>query len=296
MDAGNEVRDFLMSRRDKLQPEDVGLPRGARRRVAGLRREEVATLAGVSVDYYVQVERGDVAGVSDDVLGAIARALRLDDAERAHLFALMRTKSSRRPPRAVSIRVPLALHQLLDAITGAPAVIQSGTLDIVAANALGRALYRNAYSAQGEHPNLARYVYLDDDASRFFDDWDAIADDVAAMLRMESARSPGSAVRHLVTELRERSEAFERRWTAHDVVDHRRGLKVVHDADVGELHLRYEALEVVGMPGVRLFGYTADPDHPGTRDSLRLLGSLTATSVEPPASRTLHHPGDPGSG
>lgn len=277
MPAEPEIRDFFMSRREKLQPEDVGLPRGTRRRVPGLRREEVATLAGVSIDYYVQVERGQVSGVSDEVLAAIARALQLNETERAHLSDLARGATATRRPKPAPTRVPLALQQLLDAITDAPAVIQSGTLDIVAANALGRALYRRVFETQ-DAPNLARYVYLDDDAVRFYDDWDAIADDVAAMLRLESARAPGRALDALVEELASSSDAFARRWNAHDVVDHRRGVKIVHDAEVGELRLRYEALEVSGMPGTRLFGYTPDPDHQATRDGLRLLASLYATS------------------
>ena len=280
MTSAQEIRDFLISRREKLRPEDVGLPRGTRRRVPGLRREEVATLAGVSIDYYVQVERGQVNGVSDEVLAAIARALRLDDAERTHLFDLARGSSSTRRVRPAPVRLPATLQQLLDAMTEAPAVIETGTLDIVAANALGRALYRPVLESQAA-PNMARYVYLDPDAVRFFDDWDAIADDVAAMLRLESARAPGSAVETLVEELLSGGEAFERRWNAHDVVDHRRGAKTVHDAEVGELRLRYEALEVVGMPGIRLFGYTPDPDHPPTRDGLRLLASLYAAHPTP---------------
>lgn len=267
-----------MSRREKIQPEDVGLPRGPRRRVRGLRREEVATLAGVSVDYYIQVERGGVDGVSDDVLAAISHALNLDDAERAHLFALVRAATTRRPPRSpepTDLRVPVALRQLLDAITEAPAVIQSGGLDIVAANSLGRALYSSAYDAQGECPNLARYVYLDDDALRFFHDWDAVADEVAAILRAELAHSPSSALEMLVSELSVGSQAFRRRWAAHDVVDHRRGFKVLHHAAVGELRLRYEALEITGMPRARLLGYTADPDYPATREALKLLGLVS---------------------
>lgn len=159
------------------------------------------------------------------------------------------------------MRVPATLQHLLDAMTETPAVVETGTLDIAAANALGRALYRPVLESQ-ETPNRARYVYLDPDAMRFYDDWDAIADDVAAMLRLESARAPGSAVETLAEELLSGSEAFERRWNAHDVVDHRRGAKIVRGAEVGELRLRYEALEVVAMPGIRLIGWTPDPDHP----------------------------------
>lgn len=265
-----------MSRRERLQPEDVGLPRGTRRRVAGLRREEVSTLAGVSLDYYVQIERGEVGGVSDEVLAAVARALRLEDAERQHLFDLARGQNSRRPPRAASVRVPSSLQSLLDAMTAAPAVLQTGALEIVAANALGRALYQSVFASQ-ETPNLARYVYCEPAAKEFFDDWDAIADEVAAMLRTETARNPSHQLQSLVAELEEKSKPFAHRWAAHDVADHRRGRKVLHHPEVGELRLRYEALEVVGMPGTRLFGYTADPDSPETRDRLHLLGMVSST-------------------
>ncbi|MCG7424053.1 transcriptional regulator [Kocuria rhizophila] len=213
--------------------------------------------------------------MSDEVLAAIARALQLDETERTHLFDLARAASTPRPARQAPVRVPVALQQLLDAIVHAPAVIQTGSLDIVAANDLGRALYRRVFETQ-EQPNLARYVFLDENAVRFFGDWDAIADDAAAMLRVEVARAPGGPAQRLVDELTEASDAFARRWRVHDVADHRRGVKLVHDPDVGPLHLRYEALEVTGMPGTRLFGYTPDPDHPATRDGLRLLSSLHA--------------------
>ncbi|MCW1249463.1 transcriptional regulator [Acaricomes phytoseiuli] len=264
----NEVRDFLMSRRDRVQPEYVGLPRGTRRRVAGLRREEVAALAGVS----------------DEILGAICRALMLDETEQIYLFDLarqLRRTPDRRPGhrRPAPGRIPPTLHQLLDAMTGAPAMIHNAQLDITAANALGRALYSAAISdpTSGSPANLARYVYLSSDAQRFYDDWEASADDVAAMLRVEVGRSPGDpGLAQLIEELNTESRPFAQRWNAHDVREHRRGLKVLHHAEVGELRLRYEALEVSGYPSVRLFGYAPDPDHPETSTALKLLASLKA--------------------
>lgn len=278
MSNPSEFRDFLTSRRNRLQPEDVGLPRGTRRRVPGLRREEVASLAGVSLDYYVQIERGQSDGVSAEVLAAIARALQLDDTERTHLFNLAQahTRTRTRPHRARG-RVPISVQQLMDAMVDAPALLQTSNLDILAANDLGRAVYRPVFDAQAQ-PNLARYVYLDPGAQRFFDDWDAVADDVAAMLRLESARAPSSTSDALVSELVDGSAEFDRRWKSQNVVDHRQGVKIVHDAEVGELRLQYVALDVVSMPGVRLLAYTPDPDHPATSDGLRLLASLHATS------------------
>lgn len=279
MTVQNGLRDFLMSRREKLQPEDVGLPRGVRRRVPGLRREEVASLAGVSADYYVQIERGRAQGVSDEVLIAIARVLRLDETERRHLFDLAGERPSRRPAGPAPLHIAPGLRQLLDAIDGAPAVVQTGTLDVVATNALGRVLYRPVLgSAHG--PNFARYVFLDEDSRRFFDDWDAAADDVAAMLRLEQARNPGALVDALVEELSEGSEPFEAHWAAHEVSEHHRGTKIVHDAQVGELRLRYETLEVAGGPGLRLLGYAPDPAHPASSDRLRQLAGLIGAHGE----------------
>lgn len=266
----NEIREFLMSRREKIQPENVGLPRGTWRRVPGLRREEVATLAGVSIDYYVQIERGEASGVSDEVLAAVARALHLDSTEREHLFNLVRNEVAVRPAQRAVIRIPPALRQVLDSMVHAPAIMMSDALDIVAANNLGRALFRPLYKAS-ESPNFARYVFLDDDAHRFYQDWDSIADDVAAMLRLALAQTPSGEIHALIQELQDESEAFVRRWKAHDVMDHHRGFKVMHDESVGELHLCYEILEVPGTPGVRLVAYTAHSAHPGTTESLERL-------------------------
>lgn len=286
--ANTELREFLISRRDKLQPEEVGLPRGTRRRVPGLRREEVASLAAISVDYYVQVERGLAKGVSDDVLTAIARALRLNNAERTYLFELAGERSSHRPApshhcaKPTPTRLLLGLEQLLDAMVDDPALVQNGSLDIVAANKLGRALYRPVFENR-PRPNLARYVFLDEDSLRFFDDWDAIADDAVAMLRLEQARTPSRVIDALITELSQQSDAFDVRWSARDVADHRRGTKVVHDAEVGELWLRYEALEVAGSPGLRLLGYT-----PNQTTQQRAMDCVCLPPWLRPIPRTAH--------
>lgn len=273
-----------MSRRERLQPEDVGLPRGRRRRVPGLRREEVASLAGLSIDYYVQLERGDLGGASDEVLAAVCRGLHLDEAETAYLFDLARARRptpDRRPgrPESVPPRVTTAMRQLLAAMTGAPAVLHDASLDLVAENPLGRALYSRVHEGtpRGRTPNLAAYVFLDDDSRRFFEDWESIADDAAAMLRAELGRSPGNLhLRGLVDRLSETSRAFAQRWAAHDVADHRRGPKAVHHHEVGRLRLHYEVLEVSGQPGLRLFAYTPQPDDLATHEALSLLGSLAA--------------------
>jgi transcriptional regulator with XRE-family HTH domain len=288
VDARNEIREFLTSRRAKLKAADVGLPDYGTRRVPGLRREEVAVLAGVSAPYYTRLERGDLAGASDGVLEALARALRLDDAERAHLFDLARAVQPLAPPprrRPARHRIRPSVQQLLDALTGAAAHIGNDRLDILGANALGRALFPEMFDSH-ERPNAARFVFLDPRARDFYADWDRIARDVVATLRSAAGRNPDDrGLTDLVGELSTRSEEFRQHWAKHDVRFHISGVKHFHHHQVGDLELNYERLEIVFDTGLTIFAYTADP---GTRsaEALGLLGSLAATSeVEgtPPA-------------
>ncbi|MEN0137430.1 MAG: helix-turn-helix transcriptional regulator [Rhodococcus sp. (in: high G+C Gram-positive bacteria)] len=280
MEIAKEIKDFLTTRRARITPDQVGLPVGGRRRVAGLRREEVALLAGVSAEYYVQIERGSVAGVSDEVLDAVATALRLDEEETKHLFALARaaaTKPRRRRPARARVGVPEPVQALIDAMLTAPAVVQNGHLDIVGTNALGRALYADVFDRSDGVPNLARFIFLDRRADETFPDWTHAADDAVAMLRVEAARSPYSAaVTGLVGELATRSDEFRTRWAAHDIKAHRRGTKRFHHAAVGDLILRFEALEVASADGLTLFGFTAAPGS-SSEEALRLLSSWIAS-------------------
>jgi transcriptional regulator with XRE-family HTH domain len=280
MDTRSEIREFLTSRRAKLKAADVGLPDYGIRRVPGLRREEVAVLAGVSVPYYTRLERGDLTGASDSVLDALARALQLDDAERAHLFDLARAAQPIAPPRRrpAKHRIRPSVQQLLDAMTGAAAHIGNDRLDILAANALGRALYLEMFDRQ-ERPNAARFVFLDPRARDFYLDWDRIARDVVATLRSAAGRNPYDRdLTDLVGELSTRSEEFRQHWAKHDVRFHISGVKHFHHAQVGDLELNYERLDVVFDTGLTIFTYTADP---GTRsaEALGLLGSLAATTA-----------------
>jgi transcriptional regulator with XRE-family HTH domain len=279
VDTRQEIRDFLSSRRARLKPADVGLPDFGARRVPGLRREEVAVLAGVSVPYYTRLERGEVSGASDSVLEALARALQLDDAERAHLFDLARAAQPLAPPprrRQTRQRVRPAVQQLLDALTGAAAHVGNDRLDILAANDLGRALYADMFDGH-ERPNAARYLFLDPRARDFYGDWDRSARDVVATLRSAAGRNPDDReLTGLIGELSTRSEEFRRHWAAHDVRFHVSGVKDFHHAVVGDIRLNYERLEVVWDTGLMIFAYTADP---GTRsaEALGLLGSWAAT-------------------
>jgi transcriptional regulator with XRE-family HTH domain len=220
MDARSEIREFLTSRRAKLKAADVGLPDYGPRRVPGLRREEVAVLAGVSVPYYTRLERGDLAGASDSVLEALARALQLDDAERAHLFDLARASQPIGPPprrRPAKQRIRPSVQQLLDAMTGAAAHIGNRRLDILGANALGRALYLEMFDGQ-QRPNAARYVFLDPRAREFYLDWERTTRDVVASLRSAAGRNPYDRdLTDLVGELSTRSEPFRQLWACHEV-------------------------------------------------------------------------------
>src|SRR5215203_225229 len=287
MDARSEIREFLTSRRAKLKAADVGLPDYGTRRVPGLRREEVAVLAGVSVPYYTRLERGDLAGASDGVLDALARALQLDDAERAHLFDLARAAQPVGPPprrRPAKHRIRPSVQQLMDAMTGAAAHIGNERLDILGANALGRALFPEMFDGQ-ERPNAARFVFLDPRARDFYLDWDRTARDVVATLRSAAARNPyDRELSDLVGELSTRSEEFRQLWAKHDVRFHISGVKRFHHRQIGDVQLNYERLELVFDTGLTIFAYTADP---GTRsaEALSLLGSWAATGAAETASR-----------
>lgn len=288
IDHRAEVRKFLGSRRARITPGQAGLPAyGGNRRVKGLRREEVAMLAGVSVDYYVRMERGNLAGVSESVLDALVAALQLDEAERDHLFALARTAGPGRGPRKTAPNsVRPAVQQVLDAISDAPAWVRNGRHDIVATNRLARALYSPVLDDPRRPANTTRFVYLDPAAREFFVDWDRIANDAAAMLRLEAGHNPhDQALIELVGELSTQSEIFRQRWASHDVQFHRSGQKRLRHPIVGQLDLNYESMELPSEPGLTLNVYTAAPDSP-TADGLKMLASWAATQELTDDSRT----------
>ncbi|WP_164701976.1 helix-turn-helix transcriptional regulator [Modestobacter sp. KNN46-3] len=292
-DVNAEIREFLSTRRARITPEQAGLPAyGGNRRVKGLRREEVAMLAGVSVDYYVRMERGSLAGASESVLNAVADALRLDEAERAHLYALARESGSHGPQRKRSAPTAVrpGIQQLLDAMTDAAAWVRNGRHDIVAMNQLARALYSPVLANPRRPANTTRFVYLDPAAPEFFVDYDRIANDAAAMLRLEAGRNPhDKALIELVGELSTRSELFRRRWASHDVQFHRSGQKRLRHPVVGQLDLDFEGMELASSPGLHLNIYTAAPGTP-TADGLQLLASWAA-SLENLATETAATPG-----
>ncbi|MFG2741531.1 MULTISPECIES: helix-turn-helix transcriptional regulator [Streptomyces] len=288
MDNRDEVREFLTSRRARISPERAGLPAGSRRRVPGLRRSEVAALADMSVEYYAKLERGNLAGVSPAVLEAVARVLRLDDAERSHLLNLAQTadgSDALTRPRLRRAKGQWKAHRslqwTLDAITAGPAFVRNGRMDILATNQLARAFYRDIYATPGNQANLARFQFLDPASRRFYPDWDRFADVAVAILRTEAGRNPYDKDLHdLVGELSTRSEEFRARWGAHDVRHHGTGTKRFHHEIVGEITLAFEGLELAAEPGLTLTIYAAEPAS-ASEEGLRLLASWSATHGAP---------------
>ena len=280
-----EIRDFLANRRARITPAQAGLPTSARRRVPGLRREEVAVLAGVSTEWYTRLEKGHIGGVSEDVLDAVARALRLDDDERTYLFDLARSsrQETRTPPRRRDVEVPPRVQWLLDSMTTSSAFVRDGRTDIVAGNALARALFApmfdSATTDERGRPNIARYIFLDLGAQDFFVDWDAAGSATAALLRAEVGRYPRDrALRELVGELSTLSPEFRTRWAAHDVLIRHDGVKRLQHPDVGNLELTFQSLDLPlsGRAVHDLVVYTAEPGT-ASEDQLKLLAIWAAT-------------------
>ncbi len=282
MDNRQEVREFLTTRRARITPEEAGLPTVGARRVPGLRRSEVATVAGLSVEYYARLERGQIAGASTGVLDAVARALRLDETERAHLFDLARAadgiptsgRSRRRTPGR-SVSRP-SLQWALESISHGVAFVRDPHQNLLATNSLGRAFYSPVLGDGGRQPNLARFQFLDPASREFYPDWDLFAEMCVGVMRAEAGRDPHDrGLQDLVGELSTRSETFRRLWADHNVRTHGTGTKRFHHPVVGELTLAYEELAITAEPGLVLLIYTAEPGSPSA-ERLHLLASWTA--------------------
>jgi transcriptional regulator with XRE-family HTH domain len=284
VDTKQEIQEFLTSRRARITPAQAGVRTfgSGPRRVPGLRREEVASLAGVSIAYYTKLERGDASGVSDTVLEALSRALQLDDAERSHLFDLVRAQqpvARMRRRRSAPPTIRPSVQRLLDRID-APAYIRNARMDIVAMNKLGEALYSEILGNPRRPANTARFCFLDPRATAFYIDWDESADASVAVLRAEAGRNPhDQELTNLIGELSTQSEDFRVRWARHDVGTHDAGLKRLHHPLVGRLELTYEGMTLAADPDLVLFAFTAEV---GSRseEALNLLASWTATPDE----------------
>ena len=277
------MREFLTTRRAKVTPEQSGLPTiGDKRRVPGLRREEVALLAGVSADYYIRLERGNLAGVSEPVLDALASALQLDEAERSHLFDLARASTGpvRGSRRAAVSKVRPGVLRILESLN-TPAYVRNARMDILAANDVAFALYDGILERDHLPLNLARFLFLDQRAPVFFLDWESVIDDTAAALRAEAGRNPhDKSLTDLIGELATRSEEFRSRWARHNVKYHRTASKRLHSSLVGDLQLTGEAMELAG-DGLVIITYTAEPDSPAA-EALRFLASWAAQQAGVP--------------
>ncbi|HEX5920023.1 MAG TPA: helix-turn-helix transcriptional regulator [Nocardioides sp.] len=285
MDSRKELGEFLASRRARITPQQAGLTHyGTNRRVPGLRRQEVAMLADLSVEYLTRLERGSTSGVSDSVLDALSRALQLDEAESSHLFDLARAARSGTPSRKPSpSRVRPSVHRILESMQGTPAFVRNGRCDVLAANPLGEALYAPVFDASKRPPNLAAFTFLDPHAREFYPDWDGVADGSVALLRLEAGRDPSNkALTHLIGELATRSDAFRVRWGRHDVRLHHTGVKQFRHPVVGDLALAFDAFELPADQGQTVNVYTAEPGT-AAAEKLQLLSSWTA-AAEPRAA------------
>ncbi|MFI6929574.1 helix-turn-helix transcriptional regulator [Streptomyces sp. NPDC050287] len=285
MDAPSELGDFLKSRRAAVRPEDVGIsPHPTRRRVTGLRREELAMLAGVSITHYTRLEQGRAISASDSVLDAIARTLRLTDDETAHLKTLARPAASRPAPPRVEYASASA-RQLLAAMSEVPALILDRRNDVLAWNRLGHALLAGhlppeSPDTQGARPNLTRMLFLDEQYRDLYPNWDEEAQLSVASLRLVAGRHPDDRrLAELVGQLTVRCEEFTSRWARHPVRTCTSGVKQLRHPLVGTMDLSFENLVVPGSSGQRLIAYTAEPGSP-SEAALRLLGSVTAPEAE----------------
>ncbi|MFI1365838.1 helix-turn-helix domain-containing protein [Streptomyces griseochromogenes] len=274
LDRRAELSEFLRSRRARLKPEDVGLPDfGRHRRVPGLRREELAQLAGVSVAYYTRLEQGNGRNVSAEVLDSIARALRLTDAEHAHLTHLAKPKAHKKKPAARQQQVRVALRQLLDSMEGVPAYVAGRRSEILAWNRMAAAVFGDWSKLPPAERNWARLVFLHPEYRDLFIDWEQKAIDIVCALRMDAGCYPDDArLSALVGELSVKSEEFRRLWATHDVKEKSHGVKRLHHPLVGDLALHYEGFRLTDGSDQSLVTYHAEPGSPSAQ-SLRLLAS-----------------------
>ncbi|MFF4837737.1 helix-turn-helix transcriptional regulator [Streptomyces sp. NPDC001315] len=285
MDNREESSAFLKSRRDRITPEQAGIAVYGQRRVPGLRRGEVAMLAGVSVEYYTRLERGNLRGVSDGVLDALAQALRLDDTERAHLYDLARAaggtataRAKKKDAKTVSVRPSLA--RIIEGMPEQPAFIENNRLDMLAANPMGRALYAEMYAEPALGANTVRFAFFSPAARRFYADWERVTRTAVGALRVEAAKNPyDQELSNLIGELSTRSDHFRVLWGAQDVHIYREGTKNFHHPVVGDLTLHHERLDLPDDSRLSLVVYNAPPGSPA-EDSLKLLASWAATHAQ----------------
>ena len=283
MDDHDDLSEFLTSRRAKLSPQQAGIPDfGGRRRVPGLRREEAALIAGMSSEYYKRLERGSATGVSDAVIDGVSRALQLDEAERSHLYELVRTANSgihpqRRRATTRKSQLTAGMQQTIDAMSTVPVFVQNGRLDAVGTNRLGRALFSEMFDDVRPPANAARFVFLDPRAQNFYQDWEYNTRQIVALLRVEAGRSPyDRQLSDLIGELSTRSDLFRKLWGAHDVREHRTGIKSIHHPVVGDLDLTFQGMDLSSDHGLQMLVFSAEPGS-ASHDGLQLLANWADT-------------------
>ncbi|MFP3988312.1 helix-turn-helix transcriptional regulator [Streptomyces sp. E11-3] len=288
--AEAQLSEFLRTRRARLKPEDVGLPDyGRHRRVPGLRREELAQLAGVSVAYYTRLEQGNGRNVSAEVLDSIARALRLSDAEHNHLTHLAKPKLTRKKKRfsGKSQQVRVQVQHLIDAMEGVPAYVIGRRLDVIAWNRMAAALFGDLAAKTPEDRNVARHVFLDPSARDFYLDWECKAIEVVSVLRLEAGCYPDDPqLSALVGELSVKSDDFRRLWAAHTVQEKGHGIKRLRHPLVGELTLAYETLKLPDSHDQSLIVFHPEPGS-AAQESLRLLSSWGTDAAQPQGDASL---------
>ena len=282
MDNRDVVSAFLRSRRERVTPEQVGLPVYGQRRVSGLRRGEVATLAGVSVEYYTRLERGNLRGVSESVLDALARALQLDATERMYLHDLARAAGpvprAQSGKRQVRPTVRPSVARIVEGMPELAAYVMNDRLDTVAANPLGRALYSQMYADPACGANVARFAFLSPAARRFYTDWDQMARFAVGALRVEAGRNPHDReLSNLIGELSTRSDAFRVMWGSHDVHVFSASTKRLNHPLVGDLELDQDTMSLSDGSGLSVVVYSAPPGT-AAEDGLKLLASWSATT------------------
>ncbi len=284
MTVHDDISDFLTTRRAKLTPEQVGIPDfGGRRRVPGLRREEVALIAGMSAEYYKRLERGNATGVSEAVIDGVSRALQLDDAESAHLYDLVRAANAGAHPQkrrqTRKTQLSAGMQQTIDAMSTVPVFIQNGRLDAIATNPLGRALFATMLDVTRPPANAARFVFMDPRSHDFYADWEGNARQIVAILRAEAGRNPyDRQLSDLVGELSTRSDLFRKLWGSHDVREHRTGLKAIHHPIVGDLELTFQGMDLSSDRGLTMLVFSAEPGS-ASHDGLQLLANWATTNT-----------------
>ncbi|GAA3746441.1 helix-turn-helix domain-containing protein [Salinactinospora qingdaonensis] len=285
MPPASELGNFLKNRRAALLPEDVGLvPYGDRRRVPGLRREELCMLAGVSVTHYTRLEQGRSNSASQEVLNAIAQALRLDEDETAHLMNLAAPGRCVAPGSLCPEHASSSARQLINAMADVPALVLDRRNDVLAWNPLGHALLAghldfDSVDAPERRPNLTRLLFLDEHFHELYTDWAEEAALAVASLRLTAGRYPDDRrLAELIGQLTMQSPAFAERWTRHPVRTCTSGTKRLHHPTVGTMELAFETLQIPGSPGQRIIAYSAEPGS-ASEGALRLLGGAVADTA-----------------